>query len=141
LDMPISLAVSTIRTPEFSVKHETYTISIQVEQKLPPAELNCMMGVKPYPWVQDHCAMLHIETLLEAEWTVWDGDHGVAHGSVHGVDFHAAATKEFLSKQIGDFVGEKDKRYLLEVKFTKDGTPLNVTNPHLIVMMTQPTDI
>jgi len=141
LDTPISLAVGTIRTPEFAVKHEAYTISIQVERKLSPADLNCMMGVKPYSWVQDHCAMLHIETLLEAEWTVWDGDHAVAHGSVHGVDSHVTGTKELLTKQIGDFVGEKDKRYLLEVKFTKDGTPLNVTNPHLIVMMTKPTDI
>jgi hypothetical protein len=141
LDTPISLAVGTIRTPEFPVKHEAYTISIQVERKLPPTELYCMMGVKPFPWVQDHCAMLHIDTLLEADWTVWDGDHAVAHGSVHGVDFHVTATKELLSKQIGDFVGEKDKRYLLEVKFTKDGTPLNATNPHLIVMMTKPTDI
>jgi hypothetical protein len=141
LDTPISLAVGTIRTPEFPVKHEAYTISIQVERKLSPAELNCMMGVKPYSWAQDHCGMLHIETLLEAEWTVWDGDHAVGHGSVRGVDSHVTGTKGLLSKQIGGFVGEKDKRYLLEVRFTKDGTPLNVTNPHLIVMMTKPTDI
>jgi hypothetical protein len=141
LDTPISLAVGTIRTPEFAVKHETYTISIQVERKLSPADLNCMMGVKAYSWSQDHCAMLHIETLLEAEWTVWDGDHAVAHGSVHGVDSSVTGTKELLTKQIGDFVGEKDKQYVLEVRFTKDGTPLNVTSPHLIVMMTKPTDI
>jgi hypothetical protein len=141
LDTPILLAVGTIRTPEFSVNHEAYTISIQVERKLPPADLSCMMGVKRFPWVQDHCGMLHIETLLEAEWTVWDGDHSVAHGSVSGIDSNFTTTKELLSKQIGDFVGEKDKRYILEVKFTKDGTPLNVTNPHLIVMMTKATDI
>lgn len=141
LDVPISLAVGTIRTPEFVVKHEAYTISIQVERKLSPTDLNCMMGVKPYSWVQDHCAMLHIETLLEAEWTVWDADHAVAHGSVQGVDSHVTGTKELLTKQIGYFVGEKDKRYLIEIRFIKDGTPLNVTNPHLIVMMTKPTDI
>jgi hypothetical protein len=141
LDTPISLAVGTIRTPEFAVKHEAYTISIQVERKPAPADLNCMMGVKRFPWAQDHCGMLHIETLLEAEWTVWDGGRAVAHGSVSGVDSNFTTTKELLSKQIGDFVGEKDKRYLLEVRFTKDGTPLNVTNPHVIVMMTKPTDI
>jgi hypothetical protein len=133
--------VGTIRTPEFPVKHEAYTISIQVERTLPATDLYCMMGVKPFPWSQDHCGMLHIATLLEADWTVWDGDHVVAHGSVRGVDFHVTATKELLTKQIGDFVGEKDKKYILEVKFTEDGTPLNVTNPHLIVMMTKPTDI
>jgi hypothetical protein len=133
--------VGTVRTPAFSVKHEVYTISIQVERTIPAAELNCMMGAKAFPWVQDHCGMLHIDTLLEAGWTVWDGDHAVAHGSVRGVDSHITATKELLSKQIGDFVGEKDKQYILEVKFTKDGTPLNVTSPHLIVMMTKATDI
>lgn len=56
VDMPISLALGTIRTPDFAVKDEAYAISIRVERKLPPAELNCMMGVKPYPWIQDHCA-------------------------------------------------------------------------------------
>jgi hypothetical protein len=30
LDAPLSLAVSTIRTSEFVVKHEAYTISIQI---------------------------------------------------------------------------------------------------------------
>jgi hypothetical protein len=140
LDTPISLAVGTIRTPEFPVKHEVYTISIQLERTLPPTELNCMIGAKPFPWIQDHCGMLHIDTLLEADWTVWDGDHAVAQGSVHGVDSHVTATKELLSKQIGDFV-VKRIRDLLEVRFTKDGTPLNVTNPHLIVMITKPTDI
>lgn len=141
LDAPISLAVGTIRTPEFAVKHEAYTISIQVERKTAPADLNCMIGVKRFPWVQDHCGMLHVETLLEAEWTVWDGDHAVAHGSVSGIDSNFTTTKELLTKQIGDFVAEGNKRYVLQVKFTKDGTPLNVTNPHLIVMMTKPTDI
>jgi len=126
---------------EFLVKHEVYTISIQVERTIPSPELNCMIGVKAFPCVLDHCEMLHIETLLEADWTVWDGDHAVAQGSVYGVNFHVSSTKELLSKQIGDFVGEKNKRYVLEMKFTKDGTPLNVTNPHVIVMMTKPTDI
>jgi hypothetical protein len=100
-----------------------------------------MLGVKPFPWIQDHCGMLQIETLLQADWTVWDGDRAVAHGSVHGVDFHVTATKDILSRQIGGFVGEKNKKYLMEIKFTKDGTRLNITNPHLIVMMTKRTDI
>ena len=140
LDKPISLAVGTVRTPEFPVKHEVYTISIQVERTLPPEELNCMIGVKR-SWEPDHCGMFHVEVLLTADWTVWDGEHAVAHGSVHGIDDSFTSTQHLISKQIGDFVGEKDKKYILEVKFTKDGTPLSVTNPHLIVMMTKSTDI
>jgi hypothetical protein len=37
-------------------------------------------------------------------------------------------------------VGKNGRKYVLEVKFIKDGTPLNVTNPRLVVMMTKPTD-
>jgi hypothetical protein len=32
-------------------------------------------------------------------------------------------------------MGESGKKYVVEVKFTKDGTPLNVANPHLIVIL------
>ena len=31
-------------------------------------------------------------------------------------------------------VNENDETYAIEVKFTNDGTLLNVTNPHLIVI-------
>lgn len=141
LDTPISLAVGTLWTPNFPVSQEVYAISIQVERTLPPAVLNCMMGVKPFPWVEDHCGTLHVDTLLEADWIVWDGDRAVAHGSVSGVDSHATATRELLTRQIGDFKGERHKRYRLEVTFTKDGKPLSVTHPRLIVMMTRQTDI
>jgi hypothetical protein len=140
VNMPVSLAVGTVRTPEFPVKHEAYEISIQVERRIPLGELDCMMGVK-FSWEHDHCAKFNFERLLDADWKVLDGDRIVAQGSVHGTDDNFGTSKEFLSRVLGTFVGEKDKKYVLEVKFTKDGTPLNVTNPHLIVMMTKATDI
>jgi acyl-homoserine lactone acylase PvdQ len=34
---------------------------------------------------------------------------------------------------IGDFKGEKGNKYILDVNFTKDGSALAVTDPHLIV--------
>lgn len=45
-----------------------------------------------------------------------------------------------IDKDLGHFVGEKNKKYVLEITFTKDGSALNVTNPHLIVIMSKPTD-
>ena len=39
-----------------------------------------------------------------------------------------------MFKFLGSFVGELGKKYVVEVKFTKDGTPLNIANPHLIVI-------
>jgi hypothetical protein len=140
VDIPVSLVMGTVRTPEFLVKHETYLIEIRVERRLPLGELQCMVGVK-LPWNPDHCQMFHFEKVLEADWVVWDGDHIVAQGSVHGKDSHFGISDDTLDRYLGSFVGEKDKKYVLEVKFTKDGTPLNVTNPHLIVMMTKATDI
>lgn len=47
----------------------------------------------------------------------------------------AKYTDKCLFKFLGMFAGEADKKYVFEVKFTKDGTPLNVTNPHLIVIL------
>jgi hypothetical protein len=47
---------------------------------------------------------------------------------------------QHIDRVLGQFVGERNKKYVLEVKFTEDGSALNVTNPHLIVMMTKPTD-
>jgi hypothetical protein len=46
----------------------------------------------------------------------------------------AKFTKKYIFKFLGNFGSEAGKRYVLEVKFTKDGTPLNVANPHLIVV-------
>ena len=39
-----------------------------------------------------------------------------------------------IYKLLGSFSGEAGKKYTVEVKITKDGTPLNVANPHLIVI-------
>src|SRR5689334_21198002 len=45
IDMPVSLAVGTVRTPEFTVVKEWYDIMVQVEIPLPYQQLRCMMGV------------------------------------------------------------------------------------------------
>jgi hypothetical protein len=39
-----------------------------------------------------------------------------------------------MFKFLGKFMGESRKKYVVEVKFTRDGTALDVTNPHLIVI-------
>ena len=83
----------------------------------------------------DHCAMFHFETVLEAESTVSDGDQIVAQGSVHGKDDRMAVSDDTPDRYLGTFVGEANKKYVVEVKFTKDGTPLNEFKPRLIVEM------
>jgi hypothetical protein len=43
-------------------------------------------------------------------------------------------TKDYIFKFIGSFPALAGKKYVVEVKVNKNGTPLNVANPHLIVV-------
>jgi hypothetical protein len=136
VDMPVSLAVGTVRTPEFPVKGQPYLIMIEAEKRLPFADMNCMLGLET-PLPDPKCNQ---EPLLQADWVVWDEGHVVDRGSVHRRDGRGGWANASIDRFLGHFVGERNKKYVLEVKFTKDGSALNVTNPHLIVMMTKPTD-
>jgi hypothetical protein len=131
IDMPVSLAVGTVRTPEFAVRHEAYFIMIEAERHLPVDDMRCIMGLKDGTLNYKDC---NKEALLQADWTVWDDGHIASRGSSSGFG-PAEFTNKYLFKFLGKFMGECGKKYVVEVKFTKDGTPLNVTNPHLIVIL------
>ena len=45
VDIPVSLAVGSVRTPEFSPPSSWYWIMVQVEKPLPFNQMQCMMGV------------------------------------------------------------------------------------------------
>ena len=129
--MPVSLAVGTVRTPEFAVKREAYFIMIQAEKgRLPFVDMKCMMGLTAGPLETSEC---NKEPVLKSDWTVLDGEHIVAQGS-NRIEADAEYTNEYMFKFLGKFMGKSDKKYVVEVKFDKDGTALNVTNPHLIVI-------
>ena len=89
-----------------------------------------MMGVTSNQFDSKDCS--DNDPLLRAEWTVRDEDHLVATGSstTKSDDMY---TEKYIFKFLGKFPGEAGKKYTVEVRFTKDGTPLNVANPHLIV--------
>lgn len=129
--MPVSLAPGTVRTPEFPVVHEAYDIIIQADRSLPISQMICMMAASANPFESKDCT--GNDPLLRADWTVWDGEHIVAQGSSSGSASRAIAN-DHIWKSLGSFVGEAGKKYVVEVKFTKDGTPLNVAHPHLIVI-------
>jgi hypothetical protein len=44
VDIPISLAIGTVRTPEFPVAAQWYDIMVQVEKPLPFSQMHCMMA-------------------------------------------------------------------------------------------------
>lgn len=131
LNMPISLAQGTVRTPPFAVYHEGYQIIIRAERNkgLSLDEMDCMMGITTGPLDSAKCDK---EPLFQADWTIWDGAQAVAQGSVRGRHGGAWAT-DSIERYIGNFGGQSNKTYELELNFTKDASALNVTDPHLIV--------
>lgn len=131
VEMPVSLAVGTVRTPEFPVISQWYSILIQVEKPLPFLQMTCMMGVTLGPLDLENCSSS--DPLLRAEWIVWDDEKIVGKGLIP--DRCACKFEDkYIYKLLGSFPGKPGKKYVVEVRFTKDGTPLNVANPHLIVI-------
>jgi hypothetical protein len=131
VDIPVSLAEGTVRTPEFSPATHWYWIMLQVEKPLPFHQMQCMMGVTAGPLDLKYCTST--DPLLRADWTVSEDGQVVKSGS-STTQADAKFTKDNIFKLIGSFPALAGKKYVVEVKFTKDGTPLNVANPHLIVV-------
>jgi hypothetical protein len=131
VDMPVSLSLGTVRTPEFAPATHWYWIMVQGEKPLPFQQMQCMMGVTANPFEAKNCTS--DDPLLRADWTVWNEGQVVSSGSstTKAADMY---TKDYIFKFLGSFPALSGKKYLVEVKFTKDGTPLNVANPHLIVV-------
>jgi len=131
--MPVSLAMgTTVRTPEFLVKKIEYFIGIRVNRGLSFNQLSCMMGGNRRP---SHCEMFHFDLVLDAEWKVLDGERIVAQGTAIGSNGDMAWSDSFMDRYLGQFVGEANKKYVVEVKFTKDGTSLDEFKPRLVVRM------
>jgi hypothetical protein len=131
VDMAVSLSAGTVRTPEFPVGGQWYDIMVQVEEPLPFMQMKCMMGVVGGPLDSKNCSS--DDPLLKADWAVLDGGQVVDKGTIP----NRCACKfenKYIYKFLGSFSGEAGKKYVVEVTFTKDGTPLNVANPHLIVI-------
>jgi hypothetical protein len=101
IDMPVSVAVGTVRTPEFAVRHEAYFIMIQAEKRLPYVDMKCMMGLTAGPLETSECTK---EPVLKVDWTVLDGEHIVAQGS-NRTEADAEYTNEYMFKFLGKFMG------------------------------------
>lgn len=137
VDMPVSLAVGSARTPEFAPaeasRERWYWIMIQVEKPLPFDQMVCMMAVTDgtsFASAFHHCT--GDDPLLRANWTVSSEGQIVSSGSSSD-SADANFTNNNIFKFLGKFPTRPGKKYVVEVTFTKDGTPLDVANPHLIV--------
>ena len=131
--MPISLAAGRVRTPEFPVKKHSqwYDIMLQVEKPLPFRRMECMVGATSGGLDKKDCEK--DDPIVRADWTVWEDGRIVEWGSMRDC-CGSIFTKENIYKQIGSFPLEAGKNYVVQVRFSKDGSPLNVANPRLIVI-------
>ena len=131
VDMPMLLAVGTVRMPEFPATAQWYDIMIQVDKPLPFQRMACMMGVTLGPLDRKECRSS--DPLLQADWTVWIGENIIDRGSIPN-RCACVFTDKHIYKLLGSFPGEAGKKYGVEVTFTKDRSPLNVANPRLFVI-------
>ncbi|MGA1981366.1 MAG: hypothetical protein ABSG84_02755 [Acidobacteriaceae bacterium] len=130
--MPVSLAIGSVETPPFHVKKATYAIIVQFTKRLPIQDMACMIGDTARPVGIWDC---NEEQLLQADWTVRDeNERIVAQGAFHQRGLQCVFQKDYIIKYIGYFKGERGGTYTLEVKFTRDGSSLNVCDPQLVVM-------
>lgn len=156
VEMPVSLAMGTTRTPEFPVDGQWYDIILQVEKpsSLTFEQETCMLGATLGPLDVRECKKNGLNALLEASWAVCDGlehcqselppqqQHGTLMKRTPGITSRGSIpdncacsfdTKN-IYRQLGSFATEAGKKYIVEVRFTKDASALNVANPHLLII-------
>ncbi len=134
IDMPVSLGINTVRTPEFSVERKClYHVRLRFEHRIPYDGLRCMTGLSLIPCDK--------ESLLHVNWTVRKGAEIVRQGSSQGnpgggVWDAAGASVELVA--IFNVTPGTD--YTVELSFVKDGSALNVTHPRLLIILVKPHD-
>jgi hypothetical protein len=131
--MPVSLAAGRVRTPEFPVekRSQLYDIMLQFEKPLPFRRMECMVGVTLGPLDRGDCEK--DDPVLQADWTVWEGGRIVEWGTIPD-ECACIFTDKNIFKRVGSFPSEAGRTYVVQVHFTKDGSGLNLANPHLLVI-------
>jgi hypothetical protein len=136
VDIPITLAAGTVRTPPFTSRGRSYLIAIVIQRSsVSKEDLTCKFGEleigQSASGTSEKCGT---EPWIEAKWRVLEDGHETAHGSDGGFSEHVEMDGKIVRRYIGDFVSEPGHEYVVEVMLTKDGSALDFANPHLVVM-------
>lgn len=132
VNMPISLAMGHVTTPEFKVTKDRYIILVVAKKRLPFDKLVCMMGIGQAPLSRYNC---HKEPLVQAIWAVSSDGRIAAQGASRDAQEGGFFTNKDVARYLGEFEGEKGKKYVLDIDFTRDAIALSVTDPHLSVQI------
>jgi hypothetical protein len=135
VNIPITLAVGTVRTPVFTTRGSTYLIAILFRRSSLSYEgLKCKIGDSGLAEnANELSSKCKEQPLIEAKWRVLDGDQEISHGKDEGFSEHFELDNKVIRRYIGDFHCESNHKYVVEVTFAKDGSSLNFANPHLAI--------
>jgi len=136
VNIPITLAIVTVRTPVFTSSADAYSISIEFRRSsLSDEELKCKVGeVNLGEHANELAEKCKAQPLIEVKWRVLDGDQEISHGNDGGFSEDIELDYKIVRRYIGQFRCESKHKYVVEATFTKDGSSLNFANPRLVVM-------
>jgi hypothetical protein len=133
VDMPVTLGLCAIRTPEIAMKRKgRYLFMLDADKSPGFNRINCMLGLFSGPSARSRYQCQDGDPLLKADWMVWLGDQVLSRGS-SPLEDHGLWSNDGVDKVLGHFEAEAGKKYAVEVKFLKDGSAINAANPHLVV--------
>jgi len=129
VDMPVSLSIGQMRTPEFKTNLKAiYMIQIEVMKKEPVDRLTCLLGLEDTN--SGKCESTR--SVVDASWILWSRGTVVARGS-SSEDKSGAWMNAKIARQIGSFASEKGRQYILDLNVLADGSSLAAANPRLKV--------
>ncbi len=130
LDIPVSLLVGHIRTPDFRPSvNITYDIDIAFDSGIPLDKLNCLIGMN----LQSVQPCTNQPSVLNVNWMLMRDGQNIASGSstetvMAGYSYNKTA------RHIGNFRAEHGRKYSLELDVLQDGAQLGRANPRLQVV-------
>jgi len=129
--VPVSLTAGHVHVPEFRINLSgPYEIKIEAKKRIPFEMLNCLLGMPKL--ASEKCDR---PSVVRARWALTSNGVVVAKG-ISDTEKGGAWANDTIERQIGSFRGKWNRRYILDVDFTADGSALAVTDPHLVVEIT-----
>lgn len=133
VDMPVSMTVGHIRTPEFRInRNALYTIDIEVEKTIPFDTLSCLLGMS-----MGHTSTAFEEcpdrpSVVKASWLLTSNGQTIGRG--YSDDYISGAwMNDSIARELGHFDGKSGSSYVLDVNVLADGSLLASGNPRLKV--------
>jgi hypothetical protein len=133
LSQTVALTPGAIETRSFKTDRSGYyEIALDIDPDSALDNAPCLLGIDPS---QDPDGCKQTPSLIDISWIVTSGAEQVAQGTSSEVNEVYTANR--LGRVIGEFWGQRGSQYSLTLVVKKDGTPLNVAHPTLVVKVNE----